>query len=521
VVRKIRQVLIGALAAVLVGTLAPVAPAQAQQVELPAAGECSVSPRYVKNDFRAMWIASVVNIDWPSRTGLPAAQQQAEMRKWLDLAVRNNFNAVVLQVRPTADAMWPSRFEPWSRWLTGTQGRDPGYDPLQFAVDEAHKRGLALHAWFNPYRVSMNTKLANLDANHPARRNPDWVVAKDGKLYYNPGIPEVRSFIIDAMMDAVDRYDIDGVHFDDYFYPYPGSRKPFQDTAAFRTYGGGFSSRAEWRRANIDGLIKELSDRIEASKPWVQFGVSPFAVWRNAGTDPAGSKTRAGVQTYDDLYADTRKWVREGWIDYIAPQVYWPRGFTIADYEQIVPWWAKEIDVSRRNGHNVGLFIGEATYRAGTNRERAWRKPNVLLSHRRYTRKIPQVNGALYFSAKDVQADRRGTTTKLVQRFYSRPALPPVLGKPVGPAASPVRNPRQVGASVRWAASPGAHSYVMYRVPKPNVARCDLADARYLQAVLPADGATLEWRAPDVTSTYVVTAVDRFGRESAGQVVAR
>lgn len=499
--------------------LAPLAQAANGQIPLPEAGACRVDARYAKHDFRAMWIATVLNVDWPSRAGIDAAAQQQELRSWLDLAVRNNFNAVILQVRPAADAFWPSPFEPWSQWLTGKQGSDPGYDPLAFAVEEAHKRNLALHAWFNPYRVGMNAKLNSLAPNHPARLHPDWIVKKDGKLYYNPGLPEVREFVTTAIMDAVTRYDIDGVHFDDYFYPYPGSGKPFKDGATFAAYGSGFASKADWRRSNVDALIKGLADRINEVKPWVHLGVSPFAVWRNATTDPSGSRTRAGIETYDDLYADTRRWVREGWIDYVAPQVYWPRGFTIADYEDIVPWWAQEIRASSANGHQVGLYVGEATYRAGTNSDRRWRKRNVLASHQQFTADIPEVQGNIYFSAKDVRADRRGTTSRLVKRWYSRPALQPVIGSQPGAAPTPVREASQAGGNVRWTSDdPLAVTYAVYRVPGATPEPCDLADARNLVATVRRDSDTMGWTDPrpqgDVT--YVVTAVDRSGRESPG-----
>lgn len=497
--------------------------AMASSVDLPASGTCPVDPKFKKHDFRAMWIASVANIDWPSRPGLSAEAQQSELRAWLDLAVKNNFNAVVLQVRPAADAFWPSTFEPWSTWLTGKQGQNPGYDPLGFAVDEAHKRNLDLHAWFNPYRVSMNGNLKKLAPTHPARAHPDWVVRKDGKLYYNPGIPEVREFVTNAIMDAVTRYDIDGVHFDDYFYPYPGSGRPFRDAKAFSTYKGAYASKADWRRANIDALIKGLHDRINAVKPWVQFGVSPFAVWRNDSTHAQGSQTRAGIETFDDLYADTRLWVREGWIDYVAPQIYWTRGFKIARYGTIARWWAREVAAAAALGHNVGLYIGEATYRAGTKGDRQWRKRLELSGHLAVTAGIPEVVGNIYFSAKDVRADRRGTTTALVQRWYTRPALLPVVGDSEGSAPQAVASVSLNGASLKWTGSdPSAASYAIYRIPGSLAGPCDLADARNLIATVRRTGEAMSWTDSGKNSresapivTYVVTAVDRNGRESA------
>ena len=479
----------------------------------PASDNCTPNPRYDKTDLRAMWIASVANLDWPAKKGQSAQTQQQQLIDYFDLAKRNNFNAVVLQVRPAADTFWPSNKEPWSRWLTGTQGQDPGYDPLAFATEEAHKRGLQLHAWFNPYRVTMGKSLKGLAPNHPAVLNPDWVIRKDGKWYYDPGNPAVRAHVVEVIMEAVERYDIDGVHFDDYFYPYPGSGRPFKDKASYEQYGQGMT-RGDWRRANTDALIKELSDRIEATKPWVQFGVSPFAVWRNKATDPQGSDTRAGVQNYDQLYADTRKWVREGWIDYVAPQIYWTRGFQVADYEKITRWWANEIDIAKANGHNVGLYIGEATYRAGTNTTRDWRKKNVLVKHRNFTRTFPQVGGAIYFSARHVKEDRRETTSRLVKRYYSRPAIAPVFGNPTGAPPAPPTNVRTRGGQLTWASGDNnAVSYAIYQISTTTPQACALTDATNLAAIVPATAATMQWQGT-VEGTTVITAIDRWGMES-------
>lgn len=305
-----------------------------------AAVAASVPRRHApRRELRGMWIATVVNRDWPSAPGLTADRQKAELLQHLDTAVARGLNAVVFQVRPTADALWPSPYEPWAQYLTGTQGKDPGWDPLGTAVREAHARGLELHAWFNPYRVANHTDPSRLIATHPARVHPDWVLPYGGKLYYNPGLPEVRTFVQDAMLDAVKRYDIDAVHWDDYFYPYPVAGQVFEDDAAYARYGAGFPDKAAWRRDNTDRLVRETAERIKRTKKHVRFGISPFGVWRNAATDPLGSDTRAGVQTYDDLHADTRGWIKKGWIDYIVPQLYWNIGFAAADYAKLLSWW--------------------------------------------------------------------------------------------------------------------------------------------------------------------------------------
>lgn len=364
--------------------------------------------------FRGMWLATVGGRDWPSARGGSPDEQRGELLDYLDTAVDRRLNAVVMQVRPTADAFWPSPYEPWSEYLTGVQGRDPGWDPLGTAVEEAHARGLELHAWFNPYRVANHADLSRLSPEHPAVRNPGWALAYAGKLYYNPGLPEVRAFVQDAMLDAVRRYPIDGVHWDDYFYPYPVAGKAFADDDAFERYGDGFADRAAWRRHNTDLLVSETAARIKRLRPSARFGISPFAVWRNSATDPLGSDTRGGVQTYDDLYADTRGWVRKGWIDYIAPQVYWNIGFEIADYATLVPWWSDVVA-----GTGTDLYIGEALYRAGGAGEaQAWQDPGELSRHLAFTADYPQVRGNIFFAAKEVVTDPIGAMSRVVYDHY-------------------------------------------------------------------------------------------------------
>ncbi|MFI0815571.1 glycoside hydrolase family 10 protein [Streptomyces sp. NPDC021098] len=400
---------------------AAAAGALATAVTAATASEAAADGPGRRRQFRGMWLATVANRDWPARPGLPAAEQRASLLAFLDTAVERRLNAVVFQVRPTADALWPSPYEPWSEWLTGVQGQDPGWDPLGTAVREAHRRGLELHAWFNPYRIANHADPTKLLPTHPARLHPEWVVRYGGKLYYNPGLPEVRRFVQDAMLHAVARYDIDAVHWDDYFYPYPVAGQVFDDDAAYARHGAGFPDRAAWRRNNIDLLVRETAARIKRLKPQVRFGISPFAVWRNRATDPLGSDTRAGVQTYDDLYADTRRWVREGWISYVVPQVYWNIGFAAADYAKLVPWWADAV-----RGTGVHLYIGEALYKAGDPAQPApWQDPAELSGHLTLCADHPQVKGNVYFSAKEVAADRNGAMARVVADHYPCRVRPP------------------------------------------------------------------------------------------------
>jgi len=390
---------------------------------LAAAPDAGAVPgrRRAVTEMRGMWLATVANRDWPSRPGMTAAEQRSELIGHLDLAVRNRLNTVIFQVRPTADALWPSPYEPWSEFLTGTQGRDPGWNPLETAVEEAHARGLQLHAWFNPYRIAGHTDPARLVASHPARRHPDWVVTYGGKMYYNPGLPEVRAFVEKAILDAVHKYPVDAVHFDDYFYPYPVAGQTFDDDAAYDRYGAAFPNRAAWRRDNIDRLVREMAACVRRIRPGTRFGISPFGVWRNAANDSRGSDTQAGVQTYDDLHADTRTWVRENWIDYIAPQIYWNIGFSAADYAKLLPWWA---EVARGSG--TQLYVGEALYKAGDPAQAAaWQDPAELSRHLTLAEDFPQVRGHVFFAAKDVAADRIGAMERVVADHYRQPAKPP------------------------------------------------------------------------------------------------
>lgn len=514
--RRLLCVLLTVAAAVV---SAPSGSAATPTSESPGATTCPApDPATPSQQLRAEWIASVTNIDWPSRPGLTAAQQQAELVGWYDEAVALGLNAVVVQVRPTADAFWPSPYEPWSRWLTGAQGTDPGYDPLAFAVAEAHKRNLEFHAWFNPYRVSMNTDVNALVPTHPARVHPEWVIPYGGKLYYDPGIPEVREFTVDAIMDAVRRYDVDAVHFDDYFYPYPVAGQTFDDAATFAEHGGSFGNIEDWRRANVDRLISDLSAEIRAVKPHVQFGISPFAIWRNASTDPTGSPTQGGVETYDDLYADTRKWVREEWIDYIVPQVYWNIGFTVADYAKLVPWWSDVVA-----GTDVSLYIGQANYKvAAAGQGPPWHDPNEMSRHLTFNRDYPEVRGDIFFSAVQVRKNALRHMDIVKAEHYGNPAFTPTPERLVAPG------PRQPvitrvartgdGVRLRWVGTDRrTAAYGVYRV-EGDQARCATVDGRHLVATIRADHGPTSFvdteAAAGTRYTYVVTALDRVHNES-------
>ncbi len=378
-----------------------------------------------KREMRAVWIATVANIDWPTLAAQtqPALQRQ-EMRNMLDTFAKNNINAIVFQIRPTADTFYPSTLEPWSQWLTGEQGQapQPYYDPLQFVIEEAHARCIDVHVWLNPYRVTNSADIAQLSDSHIYHQHPEWFVEYGGKWYFDPGLDETRMFLNKVVRDIVERYNVDAIHFDDYFYPYRVKGKEFPDDKTFAANPRGFlpDQKDDWRRNNVNMIISELQQTIKSTKPWVEFGISPFGVWRNKSNDPNGSDTQAGVQNYDDLYADILKWLREGSIDYVVPQLYWEIGKKVADYEILADWWSK-------NSYGKNLYIGLYASQLGNKKAAAaWRKPNELVRQLELNKRHPEIDGAVYFSAQGFMRNPQGLCDSLQTNFYKYPALCPI-----------------------------------------------------------------------------------------------
>ncbi|WP_412740773.1 glycoside hydrolase family 10 protein [Krasilnikovia sp. MM14-A1259] len=502
-----------ALAAALGGVGAGLMRAATADPPAPAAtavGSCARVPVAAPRDLRGMWLTTVNNIDFPSRPGLSEDRVKAEYRAWLDLAVAQRHNAIFVHVRPSGDAFWPSAYAPWSQWLTGRRdGRGPGWDPMAFMVAEAHARNLQFHAWFNPYRGSQpapagpGADLAKLPPNHPLRRHPDWAIAYPtgpaGRLYFDPGNPDARRFVEDSMLEAVGRYDVDGVHFDDFFYPYPQRGQDFPDGGSYARRARPGQSRADWRRENVDTLVREMSERIRALKPWVQFGISPFGIWRNAATDPAGSDTH-GLQSYDEIYADTRRWVRERWLDYVVPQLYWTIGFDRADYAKVLPWWAKLVE-----GTGVRLYIGQADYRVGE--KGPWRDPAELDRQLTLAARYG-ADGSVHFSATQVRANRLGAVTRYRDAHYQTPALPPVASRLVtaGPAAPRLMAHDSPGFDWGPGTGPAPAGWVLYRVTGGTAA---------VAATGRAGTPVADPAPPGAPASYCLTAVDRAGNEGA------
>jgi len=375
------------------------------------------NPHY---EFRAVWIATVSNIDWPSRKDLTSEQQQADFIRILDMHQRHGMNAVIVQIRPSADAFYPSTIEPWSEFLTGRQGVPPSpyYDPLQFMLDETHKRGMEFHAWFNPYRAVFGAN-SSIASNHVTKKYPHWFVNYAGKKYFNPGLPEVRNHVNEIIKEVVSKYAIDAIHFDDYFYPYPVAGKDFPDAAAFKKFGAGMT-KDEWRRSNVDSIIALLSNTIKSINPNVKFGISPFGVWRNQSRDPMGSATKGGLTNYDDLYADILLWLEKGWIDYVAPQLYWEIGHKLCDYNVLLDWWAK---------HSFGkhVYIGHGIYRTSDKPTASWRNPNELPAQIVNLRQYETVHGSAYFSSKSFNRNPNGWSDSLKNNYYKKQALVPPM----------------------------------------------------------------------------------------------
>ncbi len=369
----------------------------------------SAAPPDLPREFRGAWVATIYNLDWPSKAGLPAAAQKTQLIGILDTAAAAGLNAIILQVRPACDALYESPIEPWSPVLMGTMGASPGYDPLAFAVEEAHRRGLELHAWFNPFRAQSNYK-NQVSSSHVTRRKPEWVRRYGNYLWLDPGLPEVRQYSLDVILDVVRRYDIDGIHIDDYFYPYPvEGASGFPDAATYKRYGQG--SLDDWRRANINTFVSSLYKGIKQHKPWVKFGISPFGIWRPGV--PEG--TTAGLNAYSQLYGDSRLWLANGWLDYFAPQLYWPINSPGQSFARLAPWWASQ-NAKRRH-----LWPGLAVDRIGKDRNASEIASQIAL-----LRKIGgSASGHILWSESHFRSNKGGIRSLLAESVYRGPALIP------------------------------------------------------------------------------------------------
>jgi uncharacterized lipoprotein YddW (UPF0748 family) len=463
----------------------------------------AAEPPPLVREFRGVWVATVGNIDWPSRAGLPADVQQKELVALLNRCKDLHLNAVVFQVRPMCDALYESKLEPWSSFLTGRQGQSPGYDPLAFAVTEAHRRGLELHAWFNPYRAWQPSAKGPPAPNHLILTRPD-LAKKYGKHHWlNPTSPDVQKHSLAVMLDVVRRYDIDGVHLDDYFYPYPESAGgkeilfPDDDTWEAYTKAGGTLSRDDWRRDAVNGFIRRLYTGVREAKPWVKVGISPFGIWR-----PGHPPGIAGLDQYAKLYADPRLWLREGWLDYLTPQLYWPINQEKQSYPKLLAWWAGE-NVKGRHLWPGNILRGPRGAKGGS-------VATEVGDQVRVTRRQQGASGNVFFSMKGLMANRGGVADVL-RELYREPAVVPASPwltdkKPARPTVEWVDGEK----SVRVTAGEGTRTIVV-RLERGGA--WSVVTFPYLGGgpiTVPADAGRVE-----------VTVLDRFGIESEPVTVSR
>lgn len=478
-----------------------------------AAQTTSVNP---KREFRGAWLHVIGQSQWQNKTTEQAKQYiEQQIGRLADAGC----NAVIFQVRPTADAMYKSDLEPWTAWLTGKRGKapDPLWDPMEYAIEEAHKRGMEFHAWLNPYRVTSSAKDI-LPASHISKKEPHRFVKFNGQTFFDPAYQENRDAICEIVEDIVKRYDVDAIHIDDYFYPYPANGKKFNaDDASYRKFGNGMA-RNDWRRHNVDLLIEQLNNTIKQTKPWVRFGVSPFGIWRNKANDPRGSES-SGLQNYDDLYADVLLWAKNGWIDYLAPQLYWTLDMKAAPSRKLAKWWSD-------NANGVDVYIGQDVKRTMDNADPGNHDRNELDTKVRLSRSLPNVQGNVWWHGYWVTDNYKGAADSLAMKYQSTIALPPAYGdQGVRPAqVDGVRLERHDGKTfLTWdepergekPSSTDAVRYVVYEFFKGE--EPDIEDSQTIIALTPYHKVLVSGgddRDEMKGMTFMVTALDRMNRES-------
>lgn len=467
-----------------------------------------------KREFRGAWLHVIGQTQWQNKT---TEQAKAYIDDQFQRLQDAGCNAVIFQVRPTADAMYKSDLEPWTCWLTGKRGRapQPEWDPMEYAIKQAHDRGMEFHAWLNPYRVTSDPKEV-LPSSHMANKEPWRFVKFNGQTFFDPAYKENRDFICDVVADILTRYDVDAIHIDDYFYPYPANGKRFEgDNESYARLGGGID-RNDWRRHNVDLLIEQLYSTIKENKPWVRFGVSPFGIWRNKKNDPRGSES-TGLQNYDDLYADVLLWAQNGWVDYLAPQLYWTLDMKAAPSRKLAKWW-------NDNCYGVDVYIGQDVRRTMGNPDPDTGDSNELATKVRIARELPNVKGNIWWHGYWVTDNQKGVADSLALKHQSTIALPPVYGNhDVKPA--PVKGLHTVKNN--------GETYLTWEAPAKGIRESENDVVRYVvYQFFPGEEINIDDpqaiismtpfnRVPADTSsgaTYVVTALDRMNRESEGTI---
>lgn len=475
-----------------------------------------------KRELRSAWVTTFVNLDWPSKRGLNSAQQKAEFVKIIDEFEENSINAVIGQVRAASDAFYKSKLSPWSEWLTGTQGKAPDndFDPLAFMVNECHSRNMEFHAWFNPFRAVSHIRFSSVADDHITKKKPEWFFQYGNTVYFNPGIPEVRAHICEIVREVVRNYDIDGVHFDDYFYPYTIAGQKIPDEKEFKKYARGCESLADWRRDNINLLVQEVNQVIKAEKAHVKFGISPYAVWRNKDQDPEGSFTKSGQTSYDNLYCDTKLWIEQDWIDYVAPQLYGGTNSKYTNFNHLVNWWTDK-------AYDRHIYLGHAIYKLDKNYKYGF-GTDELVKQVEIGRQNNKVNGSIYFRAKAFLSNHRNFKEQMVKSVYKYPSLVPPMTwiDSVAPGSPSKLKAKFKDSSIalKWKApkyqqtSDSAAYYVVYRFNEGEEINTKLSNKiisiQKLNTYIDTTVSTSN------CYKYVVTAVDRLHNESTEFAVA-
>ena len=468
-----------------------------------------------KREFRGAWLHVVGPVKW---TGMTPAKQKEFMIKQIEKLDEAGCNAIIFQVRPAADALYKSDLEPWSKYLTGQRGKAPSedWDPMAFAIEEAHKRGMEFHAWINPYRVTLPGE--TLPADHDSKKHPERYFNYGGQVFFDPAYQENRDFICKVIDDIVTRYDVDAIHLDDYFYPYPKDGKDIPDSKSYSKFGNG-KNKGDWRRENVNMLIEQLNKTIKSNKPWVRFGISPFGIWRNKKSDPEGSNTN-GLENYDKLYADVLLWAKKGWIDYLAPQLYWKLNHNLAPTEHLAKWW---------NDHTYGvdLYIGYDTNQTMTTTDYKTKASNELDSKIKLSRSLPNVNGNVWWHGYWVTENLKGVHDKLKNNYQSTLALVPAYGdKSIVPPSVSDLKIKENGNDIvlEWKAPKASKTpketdvvkYVVYEF-MPGEDSSNLENAAAITCITPFTDLVLGSKKEEKElkgNTFVVTAIDRMNRES-------
>lgn len=419
-----------------------------------------VTYRLPDREIRGVWVATVGRTDWPKAN--VESIQKDEFIKYLDAFQKYNVNAVIMQVRPCADAFYDSPYEPWSEYLCGKQGRGPGYDVLQWLIEQTHARGMEFHAWLNPYRISNSASAfaQNGDPSHPAKKHPEWTMRYDNLLMYRPAVPEVKQLLVDIIDDMVTKYDIDGIHFDDYFYPYPKSGVNIDDADDYACYGAGYSNIGDFRRAQVDDVIERIHNLLQQKRPGCLFSISPFGIWRNKASDPVNGSDSNGLQNYDDLYADVRRWCQEGWIDLVVPQLYNSTSNIAMNFTKMCQWW-------NRNNFKATLAIGHALYRFGVEAEGApYQDLNQLNQQFSIARGCDNVRGSFMYNATCFKENKINILSRVAQ-VYNEKALIPEMGKLTEPEPKAVTAVTVTDRVLTWPAAGENMRYAVYKV-KPS-----------------------------------------------------